>query len=106
MTKLIRHGDIPLHPYAGEVKGKEIKHNGSFVVAEGETTGHMHVVKVAEPQFMRVVQNDRGTFLIFEKEATISHQEHKTITIQPGTYRVGKERTKDWFTLTTRKVQD
>jgi hypothetical protein len=38
--------------------------------------------------------------------ATVSHEEHKTLKVAPGIYRVGKEREKDHFAGVVRKVID
>lgn len=106
MKNIYRHGDIPIHPIK-EVEGKKVRHDGSFVLAEGETTGHKHVISVQSVDDMEVRRaSDGGYFLTLRTEATVSHQEHKTIRLAPGTYRVGKEREKDWFSLSVRRVID
>ena len=78
MTTFKHQGDIPFHPFNGEIKGTKVKHNGSVVLALGEKTGHKHV----------------------------THNQHGTLTIAPGTYRVGQEREVDHFAQVTRKVID
>lgn len=105
--KLLQHGDINLELYNGEIKGEKIKHNGFFVVAEGEQTGHKHVVTVPDLNDMDVYKDSfGGLFLVLRKEGTITHEEHGTIKIAPATYRVDKEREKDWFSFSVRKVVD
>lgn len=53
--KFIRHGDVGFHPLS-ELPNrlKEIKHDGTFIVALGEATGHAHRV--------------RGNFKVYEDE--------------------------------------
>ena len=106
MKNILRHGDISFHPI-NKAEGEIIKHNGSFVLAEGETTGHKHVITTENIADMEVRRaSDGGYILTLKKAGTISHEEHKTIIVPPGTYQVGKEREMDWFSLTTRKVID
>lgn len=106
-TKLVaRHGDIPLYS-ADKLEGEIIKHDGSFVLAEGEATGHHHRIRVKNPSKMEIRQNANGFYMVkLDEEATLSHEEHATITIQPGIYVTGREQEMDWFSLTTRKVID
>ena len=103
--KHYRHGDIPLHPIR-KASGTVIKHSGSFILAEGEATGHHHRITVANPADMEIRQTAAGYVLTLKSEGTLSHEEHGTLTIAPGTYRIGKEREKDWFSLSVRRVID
>ena len=98
-----RHGDLFFKP-VDSIEGKEVKHNGSFVLAEGETTGHKHVI-TAERMEIRQAENGRF-YLSLGTEGTISHEEHKTITLPPGLYEMGNEREKDWFSKSVRQVID
>ena|SRR3990167_1666209 len=99
---LYRHGDLLLYPVK-ELKGEEVKNNGQFILAEGETTGHKHLL-VADR--MTIKQDQNGYYISLEKPGTLTHEEHKTLEIQPGKYFVRKEREKDWFSQAVRKVQD
>lgn len=59
------------------------------VLAEGEATGHMHELDLGE-----VYEKD-GTlyFKVPEgKKAALNHQEHKTVTFEPGEYKVIRQR--------------
>ncbi len=99
-------GDVPFYDVQ-KVKGKKLKHNGSFVLALGETTGHKHVITVERPDQMEVRQLENGQYiLVLTAPGTVTHEEHHPITIDPGTYRVGREREKDWFSLAIRQVID
>lgn len=103
--KHYRHGDIPLHPLK-KASGEIIKHSGSFVLALGEATGHHHKISVADPADMEIRQTPAGYILVLRSEGSLSHEEHGTISISPGTYSVGREREKDWFSLSVRRVID
>lgn len=78
---------------------------GKFVLAEGEVTGHAHVVtnKAAmlfdsnNVMFMAVT----GT-----KPVTVKHEEHHKVTVPPGKYRVSKVKEYDHFAEEARAVQD
>lgn len=100
-----RHGDIPLYPIK-KASGELLKHDGSFVLALGEATGHHHKIAVRNPADMEIRQTAVGYVLILKSEGMLTHEEHGAITVRPGTYRVGREREKDWFSLTTRRVID
>lgn len=100
-------GDIPLFDYAGPLPEKKLKHDGSFTLALGEKTGHRHVITVERPEQMEVRQLENGQHvLVLTAPGTITHQEHHMIVLEPGTYRVGREREHDWFQDATRQVID
>lgn len=75
-----------------------------FVLAEGEVTGHAHVIdKVADIEF---VEKGGMFYLKVKKPATVRHEEHKPITIPPGNYRVRGVREYDHFAEEARRVID
>lgn len=100
-------GDIPLYPYSGDIKGEKVKHDGSVILALGEHTGHKHVISTLNPNDLQVWKQLEGGWIITLKtEGKLVHEQHGTLTIAPGTYRVGQEREHDWFQEVTRKVID
>lgn len=103
--KTIRHGDIPLHKIDKLPEGLiEVKHKGEYVLAEGETTGHMHRLRSND---MKVYTDSFGErYLVMGEIGEVSHEEHKTLKVGKGIYRVGKEREVDWFSQSVRKVID
>jgi len=106
MKKYIRHGDIPFYE-TNKIEGKLQKHNGSFVLAEGETTGHYHIITVPKIEDMDVRKtSDDGFVLTLREEGILTHPEHKKLVVPKGTYYVGKEREVDHFNQTIRKVID
>lgn len=103
---IYRHGDLSLHPIE-KVEGELVKHNGSFVLAEGETTGHKHVISVPQLEDMEIYRTtDGGMIMRLKREATISHEEHKIIKVPAGDYKLYNEREMDWFSLSVRRVID
>lgn len=100
-----RHGDLPITPVT-ELNGTKITHHGSYVLALGEATGHKHII-TAQPDMMDIYDIGNGMFMLdLRSEATISHEEHHTITLPPGKYRVGREREYDHFAHIQRQVID
>lgn len=100
-------GDIPFYPFNGKIIGKKVKHTGSVTLALGEHTGHKHVISVLDHNDLEAwKQLDGGWIITLKTEGTLVHNQHGTLTIAPGTYRVGQEREVDWFAEVTRKVID
>ena len=71
-------------------------------IAEGEHTGHAHVATKAATLF------DFGgvLFVCAEDETQVTHQEHGTVTLGPGTWRVGRVQEFDPFAELVRNVAD
>lgn len=102
----IRHGDINFSPVTKSV-GETVNHNGSFIVGYGEATGHHHRITVKNPTDLVIRKDAEGDYYFeLKSKGTLSHEEHKTITIPPGTYKKIHEREKDWFSLSVRRVID
>ena len=106
-----RHGDLNFHEISKEeynaTKGEVIKHNGSFVLQEGETTGHRHVITVPDITNMEIKKLPDGSWALHAKGATLTHEDHKTVEIAPVYYRQNREREVDHFNLSVeRKVID
>jgi hypothetical protein len=64
-----------------------LKEQPTMVIAEGEVTGHSH--RLSEG---RVLENKRDVFLEVVRAARVVHQEHHTINLPPGRYRVIRQR--------------
>lgn len=103
----IHQGDVLFVPVKEEIKGQKQTHIGSFVLAEGEHTGHKHVISVPNLEDMDVYRTtEGGLMLVLRSEATVKHNQHGPLTVAPGTYRIGQEREYDPFAEITRKVID
>lgn len=102
-----RHGDLSFHPLKELPQNlKEVEQNGSFVLARGEHTGHSHKIS-APPKKMRIFKDSEGRFVLEVKEqATITHEEHKTITLRPGIWRQEQELERDPFLQRIKQVAD
>lgn len=81
-----RHGDVNLFPVTEEqfnaATGKQIKHEGRYVLAEGEATNSEHVIAVVNPKNMQIKEDDlKRVWIALKEEATITHtHDHETIT--------------------------
>ena len=106
-TKGARHGDIDFIPLAELPKNiKKVDFTGKLTIAEGETTGHKHVL-LAEPDTIDIYQDEQGRYVMNVKiEATITHEEHGTKTFAPGLYIQEIEDEFDPFAEELKKVVD
>lgn len=81
------------------------RENGKLILAEGEATGHHHAIADTEAELWQDPKNE-VLYLEATKEVTLTHQEHKPITIAPGNYKVGIVQEYDYFLEEARKVVD
>jgi hypothetical protein len=92
--QLLRQGDVLLervdHVPAG-LKTVPLE-NGRRVLAHGEVTGHAHVLEGEAELFAPVdVAELEEMFLRVEAESALVHDEHDTITVPPGDWRVARQ---------------
>ncbi|OHD24148.1 MAG: hypothetical protein A2Y38_24060 [Spirochaetes bacterium GWB1_59_5] len=100
---MIRQGDVMLVPVErGGVKAKDAREAGRIVLAHGEVSGHAHVVESIDADFYETVEGER--FLSAPQGGTLVHDEHATLTIPAGTYRVVRQR--EYSPLEIRNVAD
>ena len=77
---------------------------GRCVLAEGEATGHAHVI---EQKGAKLYEGDAGElFLELSKEATVTHEEHGAVVVAPGKYKIRKVREYDHWEEESRAVAD
>ena len=79
----IRHGDVLLEKVETMPDGLKLV-KGRNWVALGEVTGHAHRIDIGEI----FEEKDGKLYLKTDKLTKLSHEEHKTITLEPGIYRV------------------
>jgi|SRR3972149_143711 len=99
--KHYRHGDVVFHE-TDEISGTIIEHNGRYIVALGEATGHSHTLLSDSMQIKRI---DRNQIMLLE-DAQIVHQQHKPLMLKQGKYIQVQEREIDHFSGAVRKVVD
>jgi len=85
-----------------EIPQKAIKKE-SFVLAEGEATGHCHRVN-GEAEVLTL--GDKVLLRVLAGNAQIVHEEHKTIVIPAGNYEVETVKEYDHFAEEVRRVRD
>lgn len=100
-TYMIQQGDVLLFPGA-QIPARAIR-LGHMRLAEGEVTGHCHE---AVGEGVELVEHDGTLYLSAPQGATVTHQEHAPVTLQPGAYRVGHVREYDHFAEEARRVAD
>ena len=87
-----RQGDVLL-VRVDELPGKieEIdREKGRLVLARGEATGHAHVVRERRSRLVRDAEGE--TFLDVAAPAKLEHEEHGPIALEPGVYKVIRQR--------------
>ena len=87
---MIRHGDIMLKPAPAPRDTTAGVIATSIVLAEGEKTGHSHVLNGAELTLLKASWN--RVMVHVPAGADLRHQEHKTINVPPGWYEVVRQR--------------
>jgi hypothetical protein len=95
-VRLLRVSDVP----NGAIPVK--RQERGYILAEGEATGHAHVIT----KDIELYEHDGVLYLKNEQEVTIQHEEHKPVTLSPGTWRVGRVREKDMLEGFARQVVD
>jgi hypothetical protein len=90
---IYRQGDVLLIrvdeiPKQAKLRKADSRRAG-FVLAEGEVTGHHHVLEGPRVQVLDVAQEVFAR--IMEAPATVTHPEHATVTIPPGEYEVRRQ---------------
>lgn len=100
-----RHGDLILMPINELPDFDKLTETGSTVLAVGETTGHKHQIRGSQ---VLVYEDEAQTkYVSIKGSAQLVHEEHNTIDLEPGVYKVINEREFDPFLEEIeRRVQD
>lgn len=106
VSNLGRHGDLLIKRI--ENTTEILKKTNVAVLAVGEHTNHSHRLtaldKTTTIEFADFV--DHLTFRVSGGNAQLTHEEHKQIVFEPGTYQVTFEREFDYFDQEIKKVLD
>lgn len=93
---IYRQGDVLLVPCEGFPPAAKPQQSldGRVVLAEGERTGHAHTMPSDRVVLFREDGAGHGGYLRVEgaRPVALSHEEHATIDVAPGTYRVVQQR--------------
>lgn len=100
---LAQQGDVLFLSCCNNPAGKE-KEDG--IVAYGEVTGHCHKV-IVDGDLVKVIENEKGELYVkAQKPFNVVHEEHKTIEVPAGIWKIGKVREYDHFSEEARAVRD
>lgn len=98
--QLYRHGDVVVK--VGVAVPKEAKKLSHLVLAEGEVTGHRHVITEGEAT---LYEHDGKLYLRVESQtALLTHEEHKPLALPRGDYEIQRQR--EYEPSGWRNVQD
>jgi hypothetical protein len=102
-----QQGDVLLEKIDKLPSGVQKVDTGKTVIlAEGETTGHYHGIEDKGVLLYNGTQGKRYVHNTTKKAVTLTHQEHKPITVDPGIWEIGIVREHDYFQDMERKVVD
>ena len=93
--KPIRQGDVLLVPVSSAPKNtKPVPRDaGRVILAYGEVTGHCHAIVDEHAEMVSVEDANELYLMVYGTDsATLTHDEHASLTIDPGTYRVVYQR--------------
>ena len=107
--KWYRHGDVIINQITKEeydnLSGLP---KGNLTIAYGEATGHHHTLnaKTGTAQVLVSQQTHEATAFRVDQKTQLVHQEHKTISIPKGYYRVEFEKEYQPLEQTETRVYD
>jgi len=87
------------------LEAKEVTRKDGVLV-EGEVTGHAHRIADIWANLIEMRENDGILYVKAKKPVDIVHEEHKTVTLPKGIYRIRRVKEYDHFLEEARKVQD
>lgn len=85
---MIRHGDILLIPRSAPETGTHGQSGERLVLAEGEATGHAHVLE----GLSTAVRVRRQAYVHVMEPAMLRHEEHRHVEVPPGWYEIVRQR--------------
>ena len=80
---LLKVDSLPENTSAGETD------QGRIVLAYGEATGHAHAISTEHAQ---IYVSGSERYIVTSAGAMLVHEEHATIALKPGVYRVVQQR--------------
>lgn len=99
-----QQGDVLLRKIDSLPEGKvKVISKKKMILAEGEVTGHYHGIEESESELIQIGEK---ILLNLKNTATLTHQEHHPITLEPGIWEVGKVQEFDYFSMMQRTVKD
>jgi len=92
--KSYRQGDVLLVATKEIPDAEPMKRSArGLVLAEGEATGHTHVITAETAELVTADEAAELYLLVHGTEAVeLTHDEHATVLVPPGTYEVRRQR--------------
>lgn len=92
--KIYRQGDVLIlrveNPDALQPGKKIAREGGRVILAHGELTGHAHAIEAKSAKMFELDAVDRVLKLV--RPVALTHEEHDTVKLPAGTYRVRLQR--------------
>lgn len=86
---MIRQGDVILVPVETVPDLPVIpRDRGRIVLAYGEVTGHSHAIVEADAELVGATADAVDRYLRLRSSAVLVHEEHASVMLLPGDYRV------------------
>ncbi len=86
---IYRQGDVLLVPVEDIPEGAKRVRPKRVIIAEGEVTGHMHELVGGK---VELFEKAESVFARIMAAPELRHAEHATQTIEPGLYRIVRQR--------------
>jgi hypothetical protein len=103
--KKLQQGDVIIRRIKGIPEGAKrvSRTTRGFVLAEGEATGHAHVID----DDIELYEMNGSLFIKAGRPVRVRHEEHDLIDLSRGTYTIGFVREYDHFDAAmTRRIKD
>lgn len=102
----IQQGDVTIER-VNKLPSSAVRLN-HLILAEGETTGHMHKINGGSVCEDAVLFEEKGDMYlqVIGNSVTLVHEEHNAQIIDKGVYKIGRVNEYDYDTEEARKVQD
>ena len=99
---MYRHGDLLICKVKVNEIPKDVKQKDDNVLAYGEVTFHAHRLHSGI-----ILEDEKGNMYVrVPKAATLTHEEHATVTLPAGDYIVTRQREFDPYSQVVRRVAD
>lgn len=100
-----QHGDVLIKSSVIPQEAKREKIADKVILAEGEITGHAHVLTDVKDK-VETFKHGNALYMRVKQPVIVKHEEHKSLTIQPGDYMIDRVKEFDPFEEEIRRVQD
>ena len=100
-----QHGDVLIKNAIIPQGAKKEKVLNKVILAEGEITGHTHVIEDCKEK-VETYKHGNIIYMLVKQPVKVKHEEHKSFTIMPGSYEIDRVKEFDPWEEEIRRVQD